>query len=69
MNFGYQDWGAGLANAIAQTQEAERLGYGSVWTARWHRLHHAAHVALATERIRGRSAIMQMPARTPAMTA
>src|SRR5215467_6119984 len=33
MNFGYQDWGAGLANAVAQAQEAERLGYDSVWTA------------------------------------
>src|SRR5215216_6399499 len=72
MNFGYQDWGAGLANAVAQAQEAERLGYDSVWTAEAYGtdcITPLTWLLAHTERIRGGSAIMQMPARTPAMTA
>jgi F420-dependent oxidoreductase-like protein len=72
MNFGYQDWGAGLGTAVAQAQEAERLGYDSVWTAEAYGTDCVTPLTwlLAhTERIRGGSAIMQMPARTPAMTA
>ena len=72
MNFGYQDWGAGLANAVSQAQEAERLGYDSVWTAEAYGTDCVTPLTwlLAhTERIRGGTAIMQMPARTPAMTA
>ena len=72
MNFGYQDWGAGLGNAVAQAQEAERLGYDSVWTAEAYGtdcITPLTWLLAHTERIRGGSAIMQMPARTPAMTA
>jgi F420-dependent oxidoreductase-like protein len=72
MNFGYQDWGAGLPNAVAQAQEAERLGYDSVWTAEAYGtdcITPLTWLLAHTERIRGGSAIMQMPARTPAMTA
>ncbi|HMF05162.1 MAG TPA: LLM class flavin-dependent oxidoreductase, partial [Acidimicrobiia bacterium] len=72
MNFGYQDWGAGLPNAVAQAQEAERLGYDSVWTAEAYgtdSITPLTWLLAHTERIRGGSAIMQMPARTPAMTA
>src|SRR3977135_4707953 len=72
MNFGYQDWGAGLGNAVAQAQEAERLGYDSVWTAEAYGtdcITPLTWLLAHTERIRGGSAIMQMPARTPAMPA
>lgn len=67
-------WGAGMSpeDQLALTQEADRLGYHSVWVAEaygsdavtvltWF----AAH----TERILLGSGILQMTARTPAMTA
>jgi alkanesulfonate monooxygenase SsuD/methylene tetrahydromethanopterin reductase-like flavin-dependent oxidoreductase (luciferase family) len=72
MNFGYQDWGGGLANAVTQAQEAEKLGYDSLWTAEAYGtdcITPLTWLLAHTERIRGGSAIMQMPARTPAMTA
>jgi F420-dependent oxidoreductase-like protein len=72
MNFGYQDWGAGLPNAVAQAQEAERLGYDSLWTAEAYgtdSITPLTWIAAHTERVHVGSAIMQMPARTPAMTA
>lgn len=52
--------------------EAERLGFHSVWTAEAYgsdAVTPAAWIAARTERIRIGTAIMQMPARTPAMTA
>ncbi len=52
--------------------EAERLGYDSVWTAEaWgsDAVSPAAWILARTERIKVGTAIMQMPARTPAMTA
>jgi F420-dependent oxidoreductase-like protein len=72
INFGYQDWGAGLSTAVSLAQEADRLGYHSAWTAEaygtdcvtpltWLMAH--------TEQLRFGTAIMQMPARSPAMTA
>src|SRR5256886_16912216 len=70
MNFGYQDWGAGLGNAVAQAQEAERLGYDSGWTAEAYGtdcITPLTWLLAHTERIRGGSGIMQMPARTPGM--
>ena len=72
MNFGYQDWGAGLANAVAQAQEAERLGYHSLWTAEAYgtdSITPLTWLAAHTERIHVGTGIMQIPARTPAMTA
>jgi F420-dependent oxidoreductase-like protein len=51
---------------------AERLGYDSVWTAEAYgndAVTTATWIAAKTERIRVGTAIMQMPARTPAMTA
>jgi F420-dependent oxidoreductase-like protein len=72
VNLGYQDWANGLAQAIATVQHAEKLGFHSAWTAEaygtdavtpltWMMAH--------TERLHLGPAIMQMPARTPAMTA
>ncbi len=53
-------------------QEAERLGFSSVWTAEaWgsDAVSPAAWILAQTEKIKVGTAIMQMPARTPAMTA
>ena len=52
--------------------EAERLGFSSVWTAEaWgsDAVSPAAWILAQTEKIEVGTAIMQMPARTPAMTA
>ena len=52
--------------------EAERLGYDSVWTGEaWgsDTIVPLAWIAALTRKIRLGTAIMQMPARTPAMTA
>ncbi len=72
INFGYQDWGAGLANAVDLAQEAERLGFHSAWTAEAYGtdcITPLTWIAAHTERLNVGSAIMQMPARTPANTA
>ena len=72
INFGYQDWGAGLANAVGLAQEAEGLGYHSVWTAEAYGTDAVTPLTWLmahTERLNFGSAILQMPARTPAMTA
>ncbi|MSO38405.1 MAG: LLM class F420-dependent oxidoreductase [Acidimicrobiia bacterium] len=72
INFGYQDWGAGLANAVSMAQEADRLGFHSVWTAEAYgtdAITPLTWMMAHTENINCGSAIMQMPARTPAMTA
>ena len=72
INFGYQDWGDGLGGAVAHAQEAERLGFHSVWTAEAYGTDAVTPLTwmLAhTEKISSARAIMQMPARTPAMTA
>src|SRR5689334_21300280 len=53
-------------------QEAERLGYGSVWTPESYgsdAVTPLAWLAGQTKSIRLGTGIMQMPARTPAMTA
>jgi F420-dependent oxidoreductase-like protein len=70
LNFGY--WGSGPTDNIAIAQEAERLGYHSLWTAEAYGSDAVAPLvwlAAKTERIQVGTAIMQMPARTPAMTA
>jgi F420-dependent oxidoreductase-like protein len=53
-------------------QEADRLGFHSVWTAEAYggdAVTPCAWIAAQTERIHVATGIMQMPARTPAMTA
>ena len=70
LNFGY--WGSGPSNNIAIAREAERLGYHSLWTAEAYgsdSVTPLVWLAAHTERINVGTAIMQMPARTPAMTA
>jgi len=71
LNLGY--WGAGNDEAnLALAQEAERLGFAVVWAAEaWGSdvVSVVAWVAARTGRIDVGSAIMQIPARTPAMTA
>ena len=70
LNFGY--WGSGPSDNLALAQEAERLGYDSLWTAEAYgsdAVTPLVWLAAKTERIKVGTAIMQMPARTPAMTA
>jgi len=70
LNLGY--WGTAIAGDTTLIAEAERLGYDSVWTAEAYgsdAVTPLAYLAGRTERIKLGSGIMQMPARTPAMTA
>ena len=72
VHIGY--WGLGLTRSdqLEIVQEAERLGYDSVWAAEAYGSDAATilgWLAGETERIRLGSAIFQMPARSPAMTA
>jgi F420-dependent oxidoreductase-like protein len=72
VHIGY--WGLGLSSAeqLELVQEAERLGYDSIWTAEAYGSDAAtilAWMAAQTERIRLGSAILQMPGRSAAMTA
>jgi len=72
VHIGY--WGLGLTreDQLAVVQEAERLGYDSVWTAEAYGSDSATilgWIAGQTTKIKIGSAIFQMPARTPAMTA
>lgn len=71
VNLGY--WGAGNdADNLALAQEAERLGYAVVWAAEAYGSDAATvltWVAAHTQRIDVGSAVFQIPARSPAMTA
>ncbi len=72
VHIGY--WGLGMTpqDQLSVVQEAERLGYDSVWTAEAYGSDAAtvlAWLAAQTERIRLGSAIFQIPGRSPAMTA
>src|SRR5579885_861933 len=72
VHIGY--WGLGLTSQdqLGIVQEAERLGYDSVWAAEAYGSDTAtvlAWLAASTSKIKLGSAIFQMPARTPAMTA
>ena len=72
VHIGY--WGIGLSrdDQLEIVQEAERLGYDSVWTAEAYGSDAATilgWIAGQTSRIRLGSAIFQMPGRSPAMTA
>ncbi|MBW1599420.1 LLM class F420-dependent oxidoreductase [Streptomyces sp. JJ38] len=71
INLGY--WGAGMdQDNLAVAQEADRLGYSVCWAAEAYGSDAPtvlSWVAAQTERIEVGSAIFQIPARTPAMTA
>src|SRR6478752_1267615 len=72
VHIGY--WGLGLTSQdqLEIVQEAERLGYDSVWTAEAYGSDAATilgWLAGLTTKIKIGSAIFQMPARSPAMTA
>ncbi|MEC4016708.1 LLM class F420-dependent oxidoreductase [Streptomyces sp. H27-D2] len=71
INLGY--WGAGMdADNLAVAREADKLGYAVCWAAEAYGSDAPtvlAWVAAQTERIDVGSAIFQIPARAPAMTA
>jgi F420-dependent oxidoreductase-like protein len=72
VHIGY--WGLGLTSQdqLEIVQEAERLGYDSVWTAEAYGSDAATilgWIAGLTSRIKIGAGIFQMPARSPAMTA
>ena len=71
LNLGY--WGAGNdADNIALAQEADRIGYSVVWAAEAYGSDAAtvlSWVGALTQHIDLGAAVMQIPARTPAMTA
>jgi F420-dependent oxidoreductase-like protein len=72
LNIGY--WGLGMSadDQLGLVKEAEAAGYDSVWAAEAYGSDAAtvlAWLAAQTERIKLGSAIFQMPARSPAMTA
>jgi F420-dependent oxidoreductase-like protein len=72
VNVGYWGFGMGPQDQLQVVQEAERLGYDSVWAAEAYGSDAAtvlAWLAAGTTRIKLGSAIFQMPGRTPAMTA
>jgi F420-dependent oxidoreductase-like protein len=71
LNLGY--WGAGNdADNIALAQEADRIGYSVVWAAEAYGSDAAtvlSWVGALTQNVDLGAAVMQIPARTPAMTA
>jgi len=70
LNLNYS--GASVALDIDKVLEAERFGYDSVWTAEAYgsdAVTPAAWIAARTTRLHVGTGIMQIPARTPAMTA
>jgi F420-dependent oxidoreductase-like protein len=72
VHVGYWGLGMGPQEQLQVVQEAERLGYDSVWTAEAYGSDAAtvlAWLAAGTEKIRLGSAIFQMPGRSAAMTA
>lgn len=65
-------FGTAIADSFALVEEAETLGVDSVWTAEAYGSDAAtplAFIAARTSRIRLGTAVLQIPARTPAMTA
>ena len=72
VNLGYWDAASDAGEGIALAMEADRLGYAVAWAAEAYGSDAAtvlATVAARTERIDIGSAVFQIPARTPAMTA
>jgi F420-dependent oxidoreductase-like protein len=71
VNLGYWDRGAAAHDMVAIAKEADRLGYDSLWVAEAYGSDAPSMLAwmgALTERIHLGSAVMQIPARTPAMT-
>jgi F420-dependent oxidoreductase-like protein len=72
LNLGYAPPGTNPAELVPAAQEAERLGYDSVWAAEaWgtDAVTVLSWIAAQTSTIKVGSAIMQIPGRTPANTA
>src|SRR5690242_9556566 len=72
VHVGYWGLGMGASDQLAVVQEAERLGYDSVWSAEAYGSDAAtvlAWLAAQTTKIKLGSAIFQMPGRSAAMTA
>jgi F420-dependent oxidoreductase-like protein len=72
VHIGYWGLGMGPADQLQVVQEAERLGYDSVWTAEAYGSDAAtvlAWLAAGTSTIKLGAAIFQMPGRSAAMTA
>ncbi len=72
LSLGYAPPGSNPAELVPLAQEAERLGYDSVWAAEaWgtDAVTVLSWIAALTSRIKIGSAIMQIPGRTPANTA
>ncbi|MEV6300408.1 LLM class F420-dependent oxidoreductase [Actinoplanes sp. NPDC051861] len=72
LSLGYQTAWSTPADHLAMAREADRLGYSVVWTAEAYgsdAVSMLAWIAGQTERIDLGPAVMQIPARTPAMTA
>ena len=70
LHLGY--WGAAPIDVVPLVEEAERLGFDSIWSAEAYgsdAVSWLAWVASRTERLGFGTAIMQIPARTPAATA
>jgi F420-dependent oxidoreductase-like protein len=70
LNLGY--WGANPEDNVALAREADRLGFHSVWTAEAYgsdAVTTLTWLAAKTEKINVGTAIMQMTARAPAVTA
>jgi F420-dependent oxidoreductase-like protein len=70
LNIGY--FGTAIADDFTLISTAEDLGFDSVWTAEAYgadALTPLAWIAAKTDRIKLGSAVLQMPARTPGMTA
>ncbi len=70
LNLGY--WGANPEDNVALAQEADRLGFHSVWTAEAYgsdAVTPLTWLAAKTEKLNVGTAIMQMTARAPAVTA
>lgn len=72
LNLGYQSAWTTPADHLAMAREADRLGYAVVWSAEAYgsdAVSMLAWIAGQTEQIDLGAAVMQIPARTPAMTA
>ncbi len=70
LNFGY--WGSAPEDNVALAQEADRLGFHSLWTAEAYgsdAVSPLVWLAAQTKRVNVGTAIMQMTARAPAMAA